>query len=301
METRAAALIRRTDTPSWPNCLRQLKVASTNASRRTAGVARWNFGTCRLDAICFLFLDYSEARPNGAGRSKASESLRRPVADKGSDALGHVAPDVQVPVFHRRIVSLGVAARPNPNLHTLAYRPILPVHQIPEFHGIRRIKAGLRHFMALEQEMAGDIGAFGAAWLQDERRHVIAGHAQEQIGVDQFALVPYLFVCIETGKGAPHGGPAMREGIRPLTVRNSTAPIQIGAAGLAKRGHHRAQLRVNSAAVVALVVVFTEDFPIRRNFVTNGRAYAQIAHRTPLQPIPNAAQLLSHPSAPARR
>ena len=44
--------------------------------------------------------------------------------------------------------------------------------------------------MSLEQEMAGDIGAFGAAGLQDERRHVIAGHAQPQVGVDQFALVP---------------------------------------------------------------------------------------------------------------
>src|SRR5271168_880297 len=56
MDTPAAALIRRTETPSWPYCLRQLKVASTNASRRTAGVARWNFGTCRLVAIKFLFL-----------------------------------------------------------------------------------------------------------------------------------------------------------------------------------------------------------------------------------------------------
>src|SRR5260370_40595331 len=104
METRAAALIRRTDTPSWPNCLRQLKVASTNASRRTAGVARWNFGTCRLGAIWFLFLDYTEARPTGVGRSKEPESLRRRVADKGSDAPGHVPPAVPVPVLQRPLV-----------------------------------------------------------------------------------------------------------------------------------------------------------------------------------------------------
>jgi hypothetical protein len=62
----------------------------------------------------------------------------------------------------------------------------------------------------LEQEMAGDVGAFGAAGLQDERRYVVAGQAQEQIGVDQFALVSYLFVCIETRKGAPR----MRQGRR---------------------------------------------------------------------------------------
>src|ERR1700723_3337687 len=49
MDTPAAALIRRTETPSCPYCLRQRNVASTSASRRTAGVARRNFR--RLVAI----------------------------------------------------------------------------------------------------------------------------------------------------------------------------------------------------------------------------------------------------------
>src|SRR5258708_30464438 len=115
--------------------------------------------------------------------------------------------------------------------------------------------------MGFEQEMAGDIGAFRAPRLQDVRRHVIAGHAQEQIGVDEFALVPHLLVCIETGKGAPHGRPAVREGISPLTVRNSTAPVQIGAAGIAERTHYRAELRVNSAAAVAPVLVLATKLP----------------------------------------
>ena len=39
IDTPAVALMRRTDTPSCPNCLRQRKVASTSASRRTAGVS----------------------------------------------------------------------------------------------------------------------------------------------------------------------------------------------------------------------------------------------------------------------
>src|ERR1700722_10583568 len=51
MDTPAAALIRRTDTPSCPCCLRQLSVASTRASRRTWGVARRNLGTVRLAAM----------------------------------------------------------------------------------------------------------------------------------------------------------------------------------------------------------------------------------------------------------
>src|ERR1700730_2191277 len=117
MDTPAAALIRRTDTPSWPNCLRQRRVASTNASRRTAGVARWNFGTCRLVAICFLFFGlYSSAAewPASVRRIEAlriattggRDRLRRLVAHKGSDYLAHIAPDVQVPVFHGRVVPL---------------------------------------------------------------------------------------------------------------------------------------------------------------------------------------------------
>src|ERR1700678_2748554 len=141
MDTPAAALIRLTDTPSCPNSLRQRRVASTNASRRNAGVARWNFGTCRLVAIdCPFFRHYTQARPNGP------------------------------------YGSMGVDARPNSILHPRTYRPVLAVDQVPEIHGIRRIEARLRHFMSLEQKMACDIGAFGAARLQDECRDVIAGH-----------------------------------------------------------------------------------------------------------------------------
>src|SRR5258708_10867057 len=124
--------------------------------------------------------------------------------------------------------------------------------------------------MGFEQEMAGDIGAFRAPRLQDVRRHVIAGHAQEQIGVDEFALVPHLLVCIETGKGAPHGRPAVREGISPLTERNSTATVQIDAAGIAGRRHYRAELRVNYASVIALVIILSLDLPSRDELVTKG-------------------------------
>src|ERR1700691_1198690 len=137
MDTPAAALMRRTDTPSWPNSLRQRRVASTNASRRTAGAARWNLGTCRLVAIIFPFPGvYRSAaewaaglhRPAYAGqplRRTAARGLRlrRRVDDEGRDSIGHIAPDIEIPVLHRRIVALGVNARPNPILHARAYRP----------------------------------------------------------------------------------------------------------------------------------------------------------------------------------
>src|ERR1700722_7950544 len=102
MDTPAAALIRRTETPAWPNCFRQRKVASTSASRRTSGVARWNFGTCRLVAIRFPFFC-------GLYRSAAERPrLLRRVVDESRGSLGHVAPDVQARVFHRRVVALVV-------------------------------------------------------------------------------------------------------------------------------------------------------------------------------------------------
>src|ERR1700736_5437200 len=207
METPAAALIRRTDTPSWPYCLRQLKVASTNASRRTAGVARWNFGTCRLVAICFLFGLYRSATewPARVSRFEAQgRRLRWLVAHESSDSLDHIAPNVQVPVLHRRVVPLSMDARPNPILHARAYRPVLTVHQIPEFHRVRWIKARFRHFMGLEQKMTGDIGTGGAPGVENVRRDMIACDAQKHIGVNQFALVSNLFVRVEAGKGAPH-------------------------------------------------------------------------------------------------
>src|ERR1700690_3435094 len=53
MDTPAAALMRRTEAPACPYFFKQRRVASISASRRTAGVARRNFGTCR-----FFFIEF---------------------------------------------------------------------------------------------------------------------------------------------------------------------------------------------------------------------------------------------------
>jgi|SRR6516225_7082732 len=45
IETPASALIRRTDTPSWPNFFRQASVAAISASRRASGGSRRNLGS----------------------------------------------------------------------------------------------------------------------------------------------------------------------------------------------------------------------------------------------------------------
>src|SRR3984885_3395502 len=83
----------------------------------------------------------------------------------------------------------------------------------------------------------------------------------------------------------------MRESVGTLTVRYSTAPVQIGPARLAKRRHYRAELRMDPGAVIALVVVLAEDFPIGRDFITNRGADGQLAERVALQPVRYAVQL----------
>src|ERR1700676_74510 len=189
-----------------------------------------------------------------------------------TDPVCDVAPDVEIPILHGRKVSVLVDACADALLHRLAYRPILPVHQIPEIHRIRRVEAGFFHLMAFKQEMAGDIGALRGARQENERRNVVARHAQEHVGIGEFSLVPHLFVIVQTGEGAPDGGSARGERIRSFAVRNAAGPVQIGAAGFTEGRHDCAQFRMYAAAVIALVVVFTEDLPIRVNLVADRRA-----------------------------
>lgn len=70
----------------------------------------------------------------------------------GSDPVRDVASDIQVPVLHGGKVAMRVHSRADPLLNGFAYRPILPVHQIPEIHRIRRVEAGLVDLMGFEQD-----------------------------------------------------------------------------------------------------------------------------------------------------
>src|SRR5215469_11363232 len=55
IETPASALMRRTDTPSWPNFFRHASVAAISSSRRASGGSRRNLGsTDVLDRLTSL-------------------------------------------------------------------------------------------------------------------------------------------------------------------------------------------------------------------------------------------------------
>src|SRR5665213_1245878 len=120
---------------------------------------------------------------------------------------------------------------------------------------------------------------------------MIACDAQEHIRVHEFALVPHLLVLIQAREGTSLRGPAAREGIGSLTMRDAAIPVQIGAAGFSKRRHQGAQLGVNSTAVVALVVILAKNLPIRGNFVAQGGADAQLRQRIALQSLRNTFYL----------
>src|SRR6516165_11037939 len=111
--------------------------------------------------------------------------------DRIADPLEDRATDVEVVVFHWRVVAALVHAGADSLLHRLADGPVLPVDQIPELHGVERIEARLCDLVGLEQEMTVDARMRGIARLQDEDCDVIAGETQEEIRIDELALVAH--------------------------------------------------------------------------------------------------------------
>src|SRR5579862_2798337 len=113
--------------------------------------------------------------------------------------------------------------------------------------------------------MAHDIGPLGAARLQDEGSHMIAGETHEQDGIDDLAFVALALILAQIWKRSATGRAAVGKRVCSLAMRNTPRPIQSGAACHAKRRYDCAQLRMNCAAVIALVVVLADRLPVRRN------------------------------------
>src|SRR5215472_4341846 len=70
------------------------------------------------------------------------------------------------------------------------------------------------------------------------------------------------FFFIKRGKGFPRGCARPGKGISALTVNNPALPMEICSPCPFEIGYHFTKLRMNRAAVVALVVVFHDDFPV---------------------------------------
>src|SRR5216683_6195654 len=125
--------------------------------------------------------------------------------------------------------------------------------------------------------MTGNVGALGAARLQDENRGMVAGQAQEQVGVKNLAFVARALVRVQTRERAPVRRARMCKGISAVPMRNASRPIQRAAARCSECRHYRAELWMHAAAVIALIVVLTNRFPVGCNLVSNRLPDAQLS------------------------
>ena len=66
-------------------------------------------------------------------------------------------------------------------------------------------------------------------------------------------------------------------------MRHPVVPIELVTASLFEGRHNLAQLGMHGAAVVALVVVLDDDFPVGFNVVSNGVTHSEICERVALQ------------------
>ena len=175
--------------------------------------------------------------------------------------------------LHRRVVAGPEHPRRHPPLHRLADRPVLPVHQVPEVHRVRRIE--IRAWPSpsgWNRNSLTIVVRSGPCGQDQERRHVLGAEAQQEVGIDQLALVADLLVLVEPVERHPVGGAAGGEGPGALAVRDAALPVELGAAALLERRDEPAELGVHRAAVVALVVVLEHHLPVGLDLVRRSAA-----------------------------
>src|SRR5438874_3223541 len=227
----------------------------------------------------------------GEGKEAATAGWPSRRFDRVADPLQDVATDVETEVFHRSVIAALVHARADALLHRLADRPVLAVDEIPEPGGVAGLEVGLVDLEGLEQEMTGDVGVRGAARLQEEYRGMIAGEAQEQIRIQQLALVAHPLVFVQGRECAAARRARPGERIRAGAMHNAAQPVEIRAAALSERRHQLTQLRVHAPAVVALVVVLAEHLPVRGHLVADRMTDPQLTQGVARQALGNSAEL----------
>src|SRR5262249_53692962 len=190
------------------------------------------------------------------------------------------------------IVAALMHARGDSLLHGGADRPVLPVHEIPESGRIGVIEVRLPDLVILEEEMTRDIGARRTARPQYEYCRVVACKAQKQVGISELALVAHLLVLVERGKCAPLRRAARCERIRARPVRDAAQPIEVRAPAVTEGRYDGTQLGVHATAVIALVVVLADDFPVRRHRVLDRVPDPKLRERIALHTLGDTGDLL---------
>ena len=126
--------------------------------------------------------------------------------------------------------------------------------------GVGRVEVRSGHLVGGEEELTGDPGPARAERGEHERGGVVGRQRQQQVGVDELALVPYPLLVGEVRERRPVRRPRLGEGPRPLAMGHPVLPVEVPTT---TEGRDQvAQLGVDGSAVVALVVVLGDDLPV---------------------------------------
>ena len=179
---------------------------------------------CDREAFLLQVRDTAEAEQQAedapADPVRSASPGSRPRASRGAgtrshvqrEPLGHVAANIEAEILHRRVIAMVMHAAAHALLHRLADRPVLAVHHVPEIHRIRRDRSHASRSSSGSNRKWQTISVRSArARMQDEYRGVVAREADEEIRVDEFALVALALVLVQRGKGSPRGRAAVRE------------------------------------------------------------------------------------------
>src|ERR1043166_6463293 len=138
----------------------------------------------------------------------------------------------------------------------------------------------------------------GGGGPEGERRGVVGGQAEHEIRVDQLALVPDPLVHVQ-----PREGSAVRRagrGERPgaVAVGDATVPVRVRAA-VPEGAYQPDEHRMHNGAVIALVVVFQNDFIVRAYVVGQGPADDERVERVAADAFGDRAEARAQPGAAA--
>jgi len=208
----------------------------------------------------------------------------------GLVGTARVAANIEAEILDRGIVAVGVDPRGNAGLHALAHRPVLPVDEIP---GNRRRPTGRsRRGPSLRGETGSGIrsacGRRPGARART-RRHGRSETLSIRLGSMSSPLWRTFSSSGEPGEGGASGGAVHGVGIGALAVRDAGFPIQIDPAALLEGRHDSGQLRVDTGAVVALVVVLEDQLPVGVQLVADRLCGAQISRRD--RPLASARRI----------
>ena len=143
----------------------------------------------------------------------------------------------------------------------------------------------------MKKKFADDFCALRCQRPERENCNMLASQAEHHVGINQFAFVADFFVFVQSRKRRAIGFTAACKGDRAFFVRDAALPFQTRPTLLAKCRHHLAQFRVHPAAVIALVVVFQNYFPVGMHLINHALGNPQIAQRVALHSFHRVAQL----------